>query len=56
MFERRMTWVDVLKSIKAEGEQAAKKGQNEWDNPYCFINETDRAYAWEEGFKKALEV
>lgn len=53
MFERRMTWVDVLRSIKAEGEQAAKKGQNEWDNPYSFITETDRAYAWEEGFKKA---
>lgn len=47
-----MNWLNVLREIKEEGSKAKREGKAEYNNPYCFMNETAQAYAWEDGYKK----
>lgn len=53
MFARRTAWIDVLRQVKEDGSKAARDGKSAIDNPYSFITETDRAFAWDNGFKES---
>lgn len=49
-----MLGTQITKAAFEEGFEAAKKGMNEWDNPYQFHgHESLQAYGWEAGYKAA---
>ena len=35
-----------------EGTKARAASLESFDNPYSFMREADKAYAWEEGYKR----